>query len=120
MNGRPPAAITKNGTSGVGLPTLIEIVSAHSGKCIEVGGFSTSAETPLQQWTCNGTQNQLWQLNPKGQGWYEVRSLLTANRANPMCMDVYQTNSANGTRIQQYNCGAYGYNAQQWMIQLAN
>jgi hypothetical protein len=101
-------------------PKVYEIASAYSGKCLEVGGFSTSAETPLQQWTCNGTQNQLWQLNPKGQGWYEVRSMLTVNSANPMCMDVYQTNNANGTRIQQYNCGAYGYAAQQWMIQLGN
>jgi hypothetical protein len=100
-------------------PGLYKIVSAYSSKCLDVAGFSTAAEANVQQWSCSGNSNQLWRLNPKGAGWYEVRSQLTANTANPMCLDIKSWSSANGANIQQYYCGAVNYIAQQWMISLA-
>jgi len=101
-------------------PNQYEIVNVNSGKCMEVAGLSTAHETNVQQWSCWGGQNQLWQLNAKGGGWFEVRSVLTANSSAPMCLDIYYTSAANGANIQQYDCGAFGYGAQQWLVDLAN
>jgi len=101
-------------------PNQYQLINVNSKLCMDVAGPSTAHETNVQQWTCWGGQNQLWQLNARGNGWYEVRSMYTANTAAPMCLDIYYTSNANGANIQQYDCGAYGYAAQQWLIELAN
>jgi len=96
-----------------------QVINVNSGKCMDVDHKSLSAEANVLQWTCKYTTNQLWQLNPRGLGWYEVRSVQTAATAAPMCLDIKSVSNANGANIQQYSCGAYGYAAQQWLVELA-
>ncbi|WP_435845091.1 RICIN domain-containing protein [Streptomyces flaveolus] len=38
------------------------LVNANSGHCLDVAGDSRAAGGNVQQWTCNGLQPQLWQL----------------------------------------------------------
>lgn len=37
-----------------------ELVAAHSGKCLDVGGASQADLTPVIQYTCHGLANQRW------------------------------------------------------------
>jgi hypothetical protein len=38
------------------------LVSAQSGRCLDVPGFDTTNGTQLAIWDCNGGQNQQWTL----------------------------------------------------------
>ncbi|GGU01740.1 RICIN domain-containing protein [Streptomyces lateritius] len=48
------------------------LVSVHSGKVLDVNGFSTADGTRIQQWTDQNTANQQWRLRPTGDGYYEL------------------------------------------------
>lgn len=39
-----------------------KIVNRHSGKCLDVEGFSTDTDARVHQWDCHGDRNQQWQL----------------------------------------------------------
>lgn len=45
-----------------------QLVAAHSGKCVDVSGISTTAGAKIQQWTCDpanalsNKKNQIWRL----------------------------------------------------------
>ncbi len=49
----------------------VNLVSQNSGKCLDVTGMSESKGVQLQQWTCEGTANQQFQLTSV-QGGYEI------------------------------------------------
>jgi hypothetical protein len=40
----------------------VEIVARHSGKCLDVYGWSLADGGPVVQWDCHGGNNQLWLL----------------------------------------------------------
>ncbi|MFJ3162189.1 RICIN domain-containing protein [Streptomyces kanasensis] len=48
------------------------LVSVHSGKVLDVNGFSTADGTRIQQWTDQNTANQQWKLRPTGDGYHEL------------------------------------------------
>ncbi|MFV0129410.1 RICIN domain-containing protein [Streptomyces sp. HMX112] len=48
------------------------VVSVHSGKVLDVNGFSTADGTRIQQWTDQNTANQQWRLRTTGDGYYEL------------------------------------------------
>lgn len=72
----------------------------HSGKCLEVPGFSTTAGTQLDQWSCNGGANQLWrpQLNASGNHYIFI------NKHSNQCINVRGYSTSNGAAIQQWPC----------------
>ena len=39
-------------------------VARHSGKCLDVAGWSTDDGTGIIQWQCHGGANQTWLLRP--------------------------------------------------------
>ncbi|WP_225803172.1 RICIN domain-containing protein [Streptomyces sp. NK15101] len=49
-----------------------KLVSARSGKALDVNAFSTADGTRIQQWTDQNTANQQWRLRPTGDGYYEL------------------------------------------------
>ena len=71
----------------------------HSGKCLEVPAFSTTAGTQLDQWSCNGGTNQLWrpQLNASG-------NHVFINEHSGQCINVRGYGTSNGAAIQQWPC----------------
>ncbi len=41
---------------------LYEIVSSHTGKCLDVREFSRENGGQIHQWDCHGGPNQLWKM----------------------------------------------------------
>jgi predicted alpha-1,2-mannosidase len=88
------------GSGGPGTRTG-PITSGIAGKCVDVKNSSAADGTPVQLYTCNGTNAQKWTVTGDG--------TLTAFGK---CLDVTTSGTANGTKVQLYRCNGTG--AQQW------
>jgi hypothetical protein len=69
------------------------IVSAASGRCIDVTGGKAKDGTPLEIWSCSGASRQKWTFRSDG-----------SVRAMGLCMDVAWGSSDNGAVIQLVDC----------------
>jgi len=74
---------------------------ANGGKCLDDPGYSTANGTRIDIWSCAGSTNEDWAIEPDG----SVRVL-------GKCLDVYHSGTANGTPVDLYSCNGTG--AQQW------
>ncbi|WP_328346774.1 glycosyl hydrolase [Micromonospora sp. NBC_00421] len=85
------AALLGAGTASaaVGSP----LVSAASGRCLDVSGNSPTAGTPVAIWDCNGQQNQGWVSTSQGE-------LRTFNETR--CLDLASATAGSPLTIQ--NC----------------
>ncbi|WP_260194786.1 glycosyl hydrolase family 18 protein [Actinophytocola gossypii] len=79
-------------------------ITGIGGKCVDVAAANTADGTPIQLWTCNGTDAQRWTVGSDG-----------TIRALGKCMDVTSAGTANGTKIQLWHCNGTG--AQVWQAQ---
>jgi Ricin-type beta-trefoil lectin domain-like/Peptidase family S41 len=61
-----------------------EIVSRHSGKCLDVFGASLDDAAAVIQWTCTGGPNQQWRLERTASGAYRLIA-----RHSGKVLDVY-------------------------------
>ncbi|MBO9555888.1 ricin-type beta-trefoil lectin domain protein [Cellulomonas sp.] len=84
-------------------PTGTALVSASSGRCLDVPGSATTNGTGLVIWDCHSAPNQTWAAGTDG----TLRSL-------GKCLDAPLTATA-GTRVQLWDCN--GGNNQQWTLQ---
>ena len=89
-------------------PTTMKV--RHGGKCADVVGSSTADGAAVQQWTCQGGNNQLWALRSVGDGYYQI-----VVRHSGKCLDVSSASTADGAAVIQWTCKA-GTN-QQWRLQ---
>ena len=80
-------------------------VTGIGGKCVDVSGGNSSAGTPVQLYTCNGTASQQWSVNSDGS--------LSAFGSN--CLDVTNGGTADGTKVQLWPCNGTG--SQVWRVQ---
>ena len=62
------------------------------------------------QWPCNNSGEQLWHMEPTGDGYYTIRQF-----ANNECLDVYAFNHAYGAKVTTWPC-RNGYTNQQWRV----
>ena len=62
----------------------VEIVSRHSGKCLDVYGASTDDAAAIIQWTCTGGPNQQWRVERVPSGAYRLVA-----RHSGKALDVY-------------------------------
>jgi len=92
----PPVRSDIGATSG-GSP-----IQAGTGLCLDVDAAGVSNGTNIQQWGCNGTAAQNWQLLPAGGG-YMIRS----DRSGK-CLDVDGGSTAIGANVQQWECVGVG------------
>ena len=92
----PPAG----GTTGTGQ------ITGYGGKCIDVNAAATTNGTPIQLYSCNGTNAQRWTITAAG-----------AVQALGKCMDVTSSGTADGTKVQLYDCNGTG--AQKWTLNAA-
>jgi chitinase len=83
-----------NGTFPVGTYTIED---DFSGLCVDVTSRSTSAGALIQQYACNGTSAQTFQVVSEGSGWYKI-----VNTNSQLPIDVEGDSSTNGTAIDQY------------------
>jgi hypothetical protein len=78
----------------------------YSALCLDIPGFNKTQGTKLQQWSCNGGDNQKWRVIPSGGGY----AIVSVN--SNMCLDVPGYSNAAGAIIQQWPCN--GGTNQQW------
>jgi hypothetical protein len=71
----------------------------HSNKCLDVEQASTADRANVEQYTCRGTLNQLWDFIPVGMIYYEIR----AAHSNK-CLDVEGPSTADRANIHQFTC----------------
>jgi len=86
-----------------------QLVSVHSGKVLDVNGFSTAAGTRIQQWTDQHTANQQWKLKPAGDGYYEL-----VNRNSGKVLGIAGGSTAQAAAVEQQTDSSS--TAQEWRI----
>ena len=91
-----------------GVPSLME--NQLSGKCLDDTGASTQNGNLIQQWTCDGYQQQSWKLTAVGGGYYTI-----SNQLSGKCLDDTGASIQNGIQMQQWTCNGQGQ--QNWLIQ---
>ena len=106
--GTPPPVV--NGSFPAGTYTIVNV---FSGKCVDVNAASTSPQAVVQQYDCNGTGAQSFEVIDEGNGWYKL-----LNTNSQLAVDVIGASTANGTHIQQYTDNGTG--AQRFSISVAD
>ncbi|MEW9520455.1 RICIN domain-containing protein [Streptomyces tubercidicus] len=89
------------------------IQNASSNKCVD---FNT--DDNLNQWDCNGHDNQSWYLQPSEKG---APSYIIRNVKNDKCMDISRggVGTDPGTVVGLWDCGT-GYDNQRWGAEFGN
>jgi hypothetical protein len=87
----------------------MNIVNFNSGKCLDVSQQSTADGANVDQWTCNGGQNQQWQWVAHGSYFQLI------GRQSRKCFDVHQNATADGTNLDIWTCN--GGQNQDWTRQ---
>ncbi|MCX4594280.1 RICIN domain-containing protein [Streptomyces sp. NBC_01549] len=85
------------------------VVNKGSGKCVDARSAASADGTAVQQYTCNGSTAQNWQLVAGSDGYYRVNSNLDATKA----WDVTDVSTADSTPVQLWTYS--GGNNQQWL-----
>ncbi|MEU1312665.1 RICIN domain-containing protein [Streptomyces cinnamoneus] len=100
---------------GVAYQNVFEIVARHSGKCLDVQGFSKNDGAPVIQWPCHGGSNQKWYFHRRADNLFEIRSL-----DSDKCLDAANANNPvvnpprTGAPLQQWTC--LGNKNQAWQL----
>jgi Ricin-type beta-trefoil lectin domain-like/Secretion system C-terminal sorting domain len=85
------------------------LIKTKHGKCVEVANNSLVNGANVQQWDCSNGNNQKWQFNDQGNGYYTIKNMNSGK-----CLDVAAFSTLDGGNVQQWGCTA-GTN-QQWKV----
>ncbi|MFI7602892.1 RICIN domain-containing protein [Actinoplanes sp. NPDC049681] len=96
------------GGTGTPVPTWYSLVNKNSGKCVDARGAGTTSGTPIQQYACNASNAQQYQLATTSGAYVRIN-----NRGNSaQALDVTNVSTADNAPIQTW---AYSGGAnQQW------
>ena len=89
--------------------TPYTFVNANSGKCLDAAGAATADGTAVQQYACNSTAAQQWQLQTAADAGYYV--IVNSNGSQP-AVDVDGPSTADGAKIHLWSNG--GWSSQEW------
>ncbi|WP_398875021.1 RICIN domain-containing protein [Streptomyces prunicolor] len=104
------ASASAANSAAAALPTgYTTVVNKGSGKCVDARSAASADGTAVQQYTCNGSTAQNWQLVATDGGYYRVNSNLNAAEA----WDVTGVSTADSALIQTWTYS--GGNNQQWL-----
>ena len=78
-----------------------KISAKHSGKCLDLAGWSTANGVQMSQWSCNGGTNQQWLFKDVGNARYQIVS-----KASGKCLDIKDGSKVDGAIVQQMECQA--------------
>jgi len=92
------AAYTTTGSGGGGGTGTTGAITGYEGLCVDVRGANPADFTPVQVYTCNGTNAQQWTV-------VEAGSTLQALGG---CMDIDGGGTTNGTTVDLYSCNDTG------------
>ncbi|MEV0740112.1 RICIN domain-containing protein [Streptomyces sp. NPDC050549] len=97
-------------SAAAAIPTgYTTVVNKGSGKCVDARSAASADGTAVQQYTCNGSTAQNWQLVATDSGYYRVNSNLNGAEA----WDVTNVSTADSAPIQLWTYS--GGNNQQWL-----
>ncbi|KAB8172285.1 arabinofuranosidase catalytic domain-containing protein [Microbispora catharanthi] len=82
---------------------MAPLVSASSGRCLDVAGNTDALGAALQIWDCNGQANQAFEFTSAG----ELRTF-----GGTRCVDAYGQGTSNGTKVVIWSCN--GQANQKW------
>ncbi|MGW6014984.1 RICIN domain-containing protein [Streptomyces sp. NPDC055210] len=103
----PPAPRAEQAAAA--LPTgWATVVNAGSGKCVDARAAGTADGTAVQQYACNSSQAQQWQLRDTSDGRVRVDNRADATKT----WDVADVSVADGAAVQLWTYG--GGTNQQW------
>lgn len=88
---------------------VVSIVNKHSGRALDVAGWSVFDHANIQQYTFHGGDNQRWTLVPDGDGYYQLVAMHSGK-----CLDVAGSSQENSAKIQLYTC--HGGDNQKWAL----
>jgi hypothetical protein len=92
----------KNDTSPTELvPSGVELMAAHSFKCIDLWKGNFEQGGGVQQYYCWGAANQKFSVDSLGSGQYRLRSAQSG-----LCLSVVNGSTADDARFEQRTCGA--------------
>ena len=80
------------------------LVSAQSGRCLDVPGVSTTNNTQVEIWDCNGGTNQQWTQQSNGE----------LSVYGTKCLDVLNNATAAGSPVGIFDCNAASN--QRWTV----
>jgi beta-glucanase (GH16 family) len=92
------AAYTTTGSGGGGGTGATGQVTGYEGLCLDVRGANPANYTPVQVYTCNGTNAQQWTVVAAGSTLHALGS----------CLDIDAGGTANGTAVDLYTCNSTG------------
>ncbi|MFE2337361.1 ricin-type beta-trefoil lectin domain protein [Streptomyces coelicoflavus] len=101
---RAAATLVQSAVAAGGQTATVTFRSGIAGKCIDVRNSGTADGTPVQLYSCNGTNAQRWTYVPGAGG---------TLRALGRCLDVSGSGTANRTKVQLWPCNGTG--AQLWV-----
>jgi len=85
--------------------TSYQFVNVKSGKCIDITDSSFSDGAVAEQGDCNSNAvGQVFQAVTKGSGFLLQPNTGATLFDSNKCLDVTDSNTVNGTRIQQWDC----------------
>ena len=73
-------------------------ITGYQGLCVDVRGANSANFTPVQVYTCNGTNAQQWTVVQAG----------STLHALGKCMDINGGGTADGTTVDLYDCNNTG------------
>lgn len=81
------------------------VQAQHSNMCLDVAGASLANNANVQQFQCNGGENQKWQISTvtaaNGNGYTVLK-----NKLSGKCLDVAGAATGNNANLQQFTCGS--------------
>ncbi|MFD9030598.1 RICIN domain-containing protein [Streptomyces sp. NPDC059567] len=75
------------------------ILNLHSGKCLEVKGWSTANGAQIGQWDCHAGANQQWTMHYAGE---YLMTLVNVNSGK--CLEIGGWRTDNGAPATQWDC----------------
>lgn len=89
--------------------SYFKVIAAHSGKALDVSGFSLDNGGNINQWTDLNGSNQHWYLQYASDGWFSI-----CNRYSTLCLESAGSSISPGANIQQ--APASRESAQLWRL----
>src|SRR5262249_37744089 len=71
----------------------------NTANCMDVSGGSISNGAQIQEWTCNGTGAQTWQIQALDTTYYKLVNLQSGK-----CLDIAGNQTADGTKVELWTC----------------
>jgi hypothetical protein len=100
---------TRSGPTPPVVNATYQIRTMVADKCIDVANSGTADRVNVQQWACNGTNAQRWQITQTANNVYQVRSVISGK-----CLNVDGGAAGDFTNVDQFTCD--GSAKQQWAI----